>query len=128
MSAIAPDPNEIMEIERQNNKYMQAGDIDSLLEWFADDALQASPGAEMISGKENIRELFAHIAKTDGYELSWEPTAAFVSESNDMAYVYGTTRVKEPSDEVAQPGKYLIVFVKRDGEWRVAIDMANANG
>ncbi len=81
----------------------------------------------MIAGKENIRELFSFIAETEGYELSWEPSEAFVSESNDMAYVYGTTRVKEPSDEAAQPGKYLIVFVRRDGEWRIAIDMANSN-
>ncbi len=82
----------------------------------------------MIHGKENIRELFTHIATTDGFELSWEPTAAAVSESNDMAYVYGTTSVKEPSDESTQPGKYLIVFVKREGKWRIAIDMSNANG
>ncbi len=128
MSGNTPKANEIMEMERQTNKHMQAGEIDSLMDYFADDALQASPGAQMISGKENIRKLFAGIAETGGYGMSWEPTAAVVSESNDMAYVYGSTSVKEPADDVAQPGKYLVVYVKRGGKWKIAIDMANANG
>ncbi len=128
MSANTPNPNEIMDMERQTNGHMQGGEIDSLMDYFADDALQASPGAEIISGKENIRKLFAGIAETDGYDMSWEPTEAVVSESNDMAYVYGSTSVKAPTDDVAQPGKYLVVYVKRDGKWRIAIDMANANG
>ena len=43
-----------------------------------------------------------------------------------MAYVYGTALGTTP-DETQVPMKYLEVWVKIDGEWKVAADMFNAN-
>lgn len=127
MSSTQPDPNEILELERRGNAFMQAGDIGSIMAFFTDDSLVMSNGAETIRGKENIRQVFSAVAESDEWGLSWEATEAVVSASNDMAYVYGTAKIKTPADEVAKDGKYVIVYVKQDGKWRVAVDMQNTN-
>lgn len=127
MTSSQPDPDEIMEMERCGNAFLQAGDIDSLTDYFDDDSLVLSNGAAIISGKENIRQVFTMIAESSDWVLSWEPTRAVVSASNDMAYVYGTAKIKTPEDEAAKDGKYLIVYIKQDGAWRVAVDMQNTD-
>ena len=66
------------------------------------------------------------MAAAEGLEVSWESTAAFVSPDGNMAYDYGTTSMTLPDGSV-EPGKYLVVWVKADGEWKVAADMFNAN-
>jgi ketosteroid isomerase-like protein len=43
-----------------------------------------------------------------------------------MAYDYGTASMTFP-DGAVQSMKYLVVWVREDGEWKVAADMFNAN-
>ena len=82
------------------------------------------PGKALVVGKERMLAEFQKVVETDGHELSWEPTKAVVSESNDMAYAYGTLTMKLPG-QAPVPGKYVVVWVKEDGEWRLAIDIPN---
>ena len=59
-------------------------------------------------------------------QATWEPVMARVAAGGDMAYVYGTALGTTP-DGTQIPMKYLEVWVKIDGEWKVAADMFNAN-
>ena len=124
MPSSTPDPNEIMDIERETCRRTQAGDVGWVDELSMDDVLQFSPGQPLIVGKERMEAEFRKIVDTDDYEISWEPTKAVVSASNDMAYAYGTLVMKLPGGE-PMPGKYVVVWVKHEGEWRLAIDIPN---
>ena len=77
-----------------------------------------------LAGKENMLAAFQEVVDTDDYEMSWKPTKAVVSASNDMAYAYGTLELKLPGSEPVA-GKYVVVWVKENGEWRLAIDIPN---
>ena len=126
MSSESPDPNEIMALERETCKQTRSGSIQWVDDYCKDDVLQFSPGQPLIVGKERMRAAFQEVLDTEGLELSWEPTAAHVSASNDMAYCYGTLTMKAPGAE-PKPGKYVVVWVKENGEWRLAIDIPNLN-
>ena len=127
MAANQPDPNEIMELEREWCRKVQEGNVDWIIDHFASNGLQFPPGSDVISGAENLREAWKALAQTEGFEISWEPTEAFVSASNDMAYVFGAARIKTPDGNV-EAAKYVIVWVKENGEWKIAADIFNTNG
>ena len=125
MPSMTPEAEEIMEIERAGCRFVQAGDIDAVIAGCAEDFLQFSPGAALSVGRENFRKELETVINTEGYGLSWEPTFARVSESQDMAYVYGTLIVITPDGE--QPGKYVAIYEKRDGPWHAVIDIPNSD-
>ncbi len=100
-------------------------DWDWIANLQADNAVQLPPGSDIIEGREAIRAAWEAMANTIP-GTSWESVMVKVSSSGDMAYVYGTANAVD-ADGNATPMKYLEVWVKIDGEWKVAADMFNAN-
>ena len=126
MNADDPDPNEIMELEREWCRRVQAGDVDWVIDHFASNGKQFPPGSGVVEGEANLREWWNGLGRTEGFELTFAPTEAHVSASNDMAYVHGTATIKTP-DGNTQDAKYVIVWVKEGGEWKIAADIFNTN-
>ena len=126
MSSTVPDPNEIMDIERQGCRSLQAGDVDAVIAGCVEDFLQFPQGAALQVGREHFRAGLEQIVATEGYGLSWEPTRAVVSASNDLAYVYGTLKITTP-EHGDQAGKYVAVYVKVDGAWKAEADIFNTD-
>ena len=93
--------------------------------FLAQNAVMMAPGADIMHGRDVIRGAWEGMATTIP-GTSWEPVMAKVSSSGDMAYVYGTASAVD-ADGNATPMKYLEVWVKIDGEWKVAADVFNAN-
>ncbi len=59
-----------------------------------------------------------------GLELRYVPDTIEVGGGGDMAYERGTVE-SAMNGEPLQPGNYLYVWRKRDGEWRVVLWMWN---
>jgi len=96
----------------------------------AEEAPPAEPAVDVaaegpVVGQEALRASWDAFAAMEDFDVSWEPTAAFVSPDGNMAYDYGTTSATTPDGTV--PGKYLVVWVKVDGEWKVAADIFNSS-
>lgn len=115
-----------MELERETCRRFQAGDIDWAMEQFTDDIMLFNPGSELLVGKEHERAALVAASQTEGLEMSWEPTAVHVSSSEDLAYVYGTIRVKLPGAS-EQFEKYVTIWKKVDGHWKLALQIRNSN-
>jgi len=126
MANLKPDPNEIMELEREWCRRVQIGDVDWIMDHFASNGKQFPPGSNVVEGKDALREAWNVLCLTEGLELSFEPTEAHVANSNDMAYVHGTANLTTP-DGNRQSAKYVIVWVKEDDEWKIAADIFNMN-
>lgn len=127
MSTMKPDPNELMELERETYRLFRAGDIDGMIDMLAENAQVCPPGMDAITGRENQRALFKQIAATPGVEFFWEPIEAQVSASNDMGYVYGSVHWRMPGEDLVK-GKYISIWTKVDGRWMNAVEIRNANG
>lgn len=59
-----------------------------------------------------------------GDAVSWRSDFALIAPSGDMAYDYGTASTKSADGSIVE-GHYLVVWVKENGEWKVAADMFN---
>lgn len=121
------ESDNIMELEKMWSDKFTEGDLDWIINLHATDAIQFPAGAGIIQGKEALSEAWGGMINTEGLEISWKSTTAFVSASNDMAYDYGTVKLKNPDgSEVA--GKYVVVWTRENGEWKVALDIFNFDG
>ncbi len=123
----AAEAEAIMALEREWSSKFQEGDIDWIMSLHAANARQLPPGAGPVVGADALRAAWEGMINTEGLELSWEPAEAHVSHSGDMAYDYGTAMLTTP-DGKSQAMKYLVVWVRENGEWKIAADMFNSNG
>ena len=115
----------IMELDLEWAQRFADRDFDWIAALQAQNAVLLEPGVDITHGREAIRGAWEALA-TNIPGTSWEPVMAKVSSSGDMAYVYGTASAVD-ADGNATPMKYLEVWVKIDGEWKVAADVFNAN-
>lgn len=117
----------LMTLERTWSDLYSQGDIESIAEFLAEESVLLVPGQPLAVGRDRVlaltRELLASEA-TDEVSVSWSPDTAFVSSSGDMAYDYGRTKTTLPDGSIIE-GSYLVVWTKKDGEWKVAADIFN---
>lgn len=126
MSSTSPDAGEIMELEREACRLIQAGDIDRMIDSIISErGLLFADGGGIVAGNEAQRVMFKEFLGA-GYEIAFEPTDAFVSRSQDMAWAYGTYEVKTP-DGAEDVGKYVSVWAKENGAWKNVAEMRNSN-
>lgn len=118
--------NEILELERKSCQEFQAGNLEKLINYFAEDVILFNPGSEILIGKEHEMAALQGVSQVEGLEMSWEPTDAKVSSSGDMAYVYGIINIKTP-DNIKVVEKYVTIWEKKEGEWKLSLQIRNAN-
>jgi ketosteroid isomerase-like protein len=121
------EANNIMNLHKMWSDKFTEGDINWIINLHATDAIQFPPGAGIAQGHEALRAVWEGMINTEGFEASWVSTAAFVSASNDMAYDYGVVKVKNP-DGTEVNAKYVVVWNRINGEWKVALDIFNFDG
>ncbi len=122
----SPEPADsaeaIMALEREWSDRFQAKDVDWIAELHWGDARQLPFGAPAVVGAEAIRAAWQTMADTEGLVLNWEP--AFANVSGDLAYDVGKGVFTTP-DGITRPAKYVVIWERRDGEWKVVVDIFN---
>lgn len=98
------------------------GAADAFSKYLVDDALKLPQNGPAVRGLENIVKSLA-----GEYSLRWTPQDAAVSGVADMGYTWGRwlLTVDTESGALERRGKYLNVWVKRNGEWKVLVDMGS---
>jgi len=100
-----------------------ARDLDGIAALLAQDTVVIMPGSEPIVGIENVLAATEEMLESDD-EVSWASDFAFVAPGGDMAYDYGTATTRLADGSVVT-GNYLVVWVKENGQWKIAADMFN---
>ena len=99
---------------------------------FLDDANVLAPDMPMAHGKQASIAIFAALEELPGYSLRWKAEIAEVGGAADLGYTIGPYHMefKDPEgNPVVIDGKFMTIWKKQaDGDWRVAVDMFNANG
>ena len=121
----------LMQLSRDWSKVASSGNLDSTLNYWADDAIVMSPGQPSLKGKQAIREMLEGTSKIPGFKISWDPKSVVVSRSGDMAYLIEETQITM-NDSLGKPSttfnKAVTVWRKEaDGTWKNVVDMWNAN-
>ena len=102
-------------------------DIETVMSFWADDAIFQRHGSAQLRGKEEIREAMHGFFNTFK-EFEGTITHVEVAASGDLAYDYGVNRVLVQVDETETlaMGKYIAIWRKIDGAWLIsAVSVTN---
>jgi ketosteroid isomerase-like protein len=105
-------------------------DLEGVMDIVAPHAVFQPPGYPPIVGHEAIRQFYeTQWFKMPFIELSGSPEAIVVGSSGDLAYFDGRSQmvVEFSGDRMVIAGKYLGVWQKMSGEWRLAAISWSAN-
>ena len=119
----------LMDLSRQWSGYVASGDLESGMDFWADDAVMLPPDMPVLDGKDAIRDYVEAAADIPGFKISWEPASAHISRSGDMAYMIerNVTEVDgADGNKVITQGKVVTVWRKdSQGNWKNVVDMWN---
>jgi uncharacterized protein (TIGR02246 family) len=106
-----------------------AKDAAGIAELYAEDGAVMPPNAPIGKGRAAIQQTWASMMQTPGFSLTFVPEQILVSSSGDMALDRGTYRLAIAPDGAPQTdtGKYVVVWRKIGGEWKVAADIFNSD-
>ena len=118
-----PEEAKIKSLEEKWSNLYGRSDLDGIMSLMMENSVLIMPGVAPIVGLDDIRNATQTMLESDD-KVSWESNFASISSSGDMAYDYGTaTTILADGNEIK--GYYLVVWVKENGEWKVAADMFN---
>lgn len=120
-------------IRSMNERWLQlirAKDAAAIAQLYADDGAVMPPNEKAASGRESIEQWWSSSMQTPGFDLTFETDQLVVSQAGDMALDRGTYRfaATPPGGAIDDSGKYVVVWRKVDGEWKVAADIFNSDG
>jgi len=121
-------------IEALQDKWVQAvadRDVDTIVNLYAEDAWFLPSGSPPLQGHEEIRAWWVETLDDPPFEsLTFGPVDIRFSAQGDLAVDVGSSRsvvLNDQGEKREQKGKYLVVWEKIDGEWKVVADAFNAN-
>lgn len=114
--------------EARWNRAYAARDAAALAGMYADDAVLANPGEELVKGKEAIREATGAFAGDPNLKVAFRANRIQVARSGDLAYTRGRYTMTMTNRATNRPetstGHYLTVWQKQaDGSWKAVEDM-----
>ncbi|MGH7129678.1 MAG: YybH family protein [Planctomycetaceae bacterium] len=126
---IAAEEQRIRELNGQFLAAVQRGDADAAAAVLAPDGRFMAPNMEAAEGTAAIRAAWTEAVAIPGFSLSFEPTEIVVASNGEMAYDVGTyeSSFDGPSGPIENHGKYVTVWTKVDGQWRIAADIFNTD-
>lgn len=126
-----PDEQAIRKLDVDWSAAAGSKDVEKTMTFYADDASALPFNAPIATGKEQIRQMWAHLTSLPGFALKFGPTKIEVANSGDLAYDVGTFELKTndaQGNTVTEIGKYTVVWKKQaNKQWKVIIDMFNTD-
>lgn len=104
-------------------------DAETFAAAFAADGELLFPNRPKATGQDAIREMVAADFAIPGFDVSWEQSKLLIAQSGDLAVSTGSydLTLSPPEGPIEDRGKYMTVWRKVDGEWRIAADMINTD-
>lgn len=114
---------EVMRLDAAWAEALARGDADGFRALMAEDAVFA--GRALHRGREEVWAGWKAFFAEGGPTLRWTPTAGGAAGSGDLAWTTGRYRLERCGPDgkpVASEGRYLTVWARHAGDWRVALD------
>jgi len=119
----------LLELSREWAQSAATDDPEKTLSYWAEDAVLMQPDRPALKGHENIRQMLEETKNIPGFEVSWEPREAFVSQSGDLGYGLTINYFKmldSLGNTVTVFNKGVEIWKKQeDGSWKKVVDTFN---
>jgi ketosteroid isomerase-like protein len=93
-----------------------AGQVDKVLEFYAENSVFMPPNAPLLRGRDPLKSFYSEMIERGAKDLRLEPEE--VSGHGPIAYESGTYSVAYGKGESHDRGKYLLVLRNMGGTWR----------
>jgi uncharacterized protein (TIGR02246 family) len=121
----------IRALDAEWSKAARDKDVDRVMTFYATDGSVVWPENQAAKGHAAIRERWeaAYKATPDLY-LEFKPTHIEIASGGDMASDFGAVHFAPHAkpDDAQNVGKYLVVWWRQHGTWKVLYDCYNMNG
>ena len=108
-------------LEREfSERSLKDGGRKAFLSFASSDVRLFREGKIPVAGKE-----LATAAISETGVWTWQPEHWDVSQSEDLAYSYGTYQVKDEKLKLNETGNYYRIWKRENGTWQVVLDLAN---
>ena len=123
---VAAERGALLEADRAFARETAARGVEGWLDFHLEDAHNVPAAGPAVVGHAAIRErMTAFLADTTQF-FTWEPVFAEVAADGSLGFTYGDWSTTDLStDSVTSRGRYLTVWKKHDGEWKVTADIGN---
>ena len=123
------DPDEIANITaaaKNFSQYVVNADYEKIGDSYTADAKIFPNNTKIIEGREQIIQywILPEGVSTIAHKTMASEIKIIGDEAYDYGYYEGTTR-RAKGEEVSWKGKYVIVWKKVDGEWKMYLDIWN---
>lgn len=105
-------------------KAFNAGDLAGIVALYTEDARLLPPNAGLAEGSEAIREIFGGWIES-GMKGDLETVETGVD--GDLGYRVGTYTVETADGSVADRGKFIEIWERVGGEWKITNDIWNSS-
>jgi len=124
------DHQAIQDTNAQWLRLIKDGNSAAVAELYTPDGAIMPPGAPKAQGPKAIEKVWRGLMATPGFRLTFKADDITVSSAGDMALDRGTYRLEtgSPSASTQDVGKYVVVWRKIEGKWKVAADIFNSDG
>jgi ketosteroid isomerase-like protein len=122
----AADVGEIRRLEQEFVAAELSRDVDAVLAIRTDDVVWMAPGIPTAEGQAAVRRL---LQGNPGHAIAFTVTPARTEVHGDLAYNRGTWsgRFVAGNDTSQDHGKYVQIWRRVNGEWRIAVDMFHSD-
>ncbi|MCA1633871.1 MAG: DUF4440 domain-containing protein [Acidobacteria bacterium] len=113
-------------IEAANKRFVEAlskGDAARIADMYAEGARVLPPNSPMVQGRQRIQEFWQSFINA-GAKLTL--STSDVEAQGNVAYEVGTYELIFP-DNKRDAGKYVVVWRRQKGDWKLAVDIWNSN-
>ena len=121
------EEEQFVEAAMANEDAFQSGDVDQIIEFYAEDAVSMPPGFPISSGKEaieaDLRFFFEEFSLDREFTLvDYEVTGEYATRTGEWTQ---TLTPKAGGDPIVETGRCVLGFKKVDDEWKVAWEIWN---
>lgn len=129
-SDTAADELAIRELDQKWLAAAQARDATASAGFYATDGALLPADAPIAQGTQAIIAAWQGIFGMKNAKLTFAPTQVTVASAGDVAYEIGTYEFSFDGDKgpVKDVGKYVVVWKKIGGDWKVTADIFNSDG
>ena len=124
----AEDLQSINAVRDQFTRAFNQGDAVAASELYTEDAKFLPPNSSIVEGRRSIQTLFQTCFDVGEREL--QITVIDISVHGDIAQEignYSLTIQPEKSEVISDIGKYVIIWKREDGIWKLYVDIGNTS-
>lgn len=124
MAPATPFETEIRSVIEAWLAAVRANDSAKIAEIHAEDGRILVAGSPIISGRPAIAEFWKGLLAATNDTVVFGPTTVDVDDAGTMAFEVGTYSFSTgaPGETTESTGKYVVVWRKIDGTWKVSVD------